>query len=202
MERHSIMLKEKDLTGILIPPAYRLPSIILDGAVLSDKDIITLEAKIRLFPWRTLYSNLMLPMQTDGKDTKQSKENLHHMLEQYGLLEYQHSYPFLLSPAMQHRAALVQALLQKPALVCFSCTFDNLDASDQIRIIRDIRQILKNEGQTALFLTRQIPLSLLFSDQILLPGPSPTLFPVDRRNEADLMRNNYNSIWNTIMEHR
>lgn len=185
MERHSIVMTNKDLLGVLAGFSYQLPSILLDGTPLPSKDILMLRKKSRLFPWRTLYHNLQLTLSYSQQEVPDPAEYLHTLLKEYGLLEYQHCFPFLLSPALQYRASLLQALLQKPAVICFYFTFDHLDLEEQSRILHSMRHFLQKEKQPAILITRQIAAALHFADQILLPGTDTARLTVERDLHKD-----------------
>lgn len=75
------------------------------------------------------------------------------MLNTVGLTEFAKAYPHELSGGQQQRVALARALAPRPALLLLDEPFSNLDLELREQLAGEVRELLKNEGTTALMVT-------------------------------------------------
>lgn len=194
MEHHPICLTSHELLGILTLTPEKLPDVMLDNMKLDESQILTLNQPSRLFPWRTLYSNLKLALSYSGKEVENPAEYLHDKLKDFGLLECQHQYPHQISPVMQYRASLLFILLLEPSVIHFSYTFDDMEPETQLQCIRFTREKLLETKQPAILFSRQLLPVLHFSDQLLLWEYHTTPISIERRKAKDFLPCNYNQV--------
>ena len=88
------------------------------------------------------------------------------LLHLVGLTDYQTRLPHELSGGQQQRVALARALAPSPALLLLDEPFSNLDVSTRERLAFELRQILKQAGQTALLVTHNHDEAFAIADQI------------------------------------
>ena len=92
-----------------------------------------------------------------------------------GLGGFAHRYPHELSGGQQQRVALARGLAIDPDLVLLDEPFSSLDASLRATVRRDVRQVLKDAGTTAILVTHDQDEALSLADQVAVirRGPDP-----------------------------
>ncbi|MGH7088367.1 MAG: ABC transporter ATP-binding protein, partial [Stellaceae bacterium] len=70
-----------------------------------------------LLPWRTVFDNVMLPVEVLGLDRKSSAKRGMDLLGLVGLRGFEEKYPHELSGGMRQRVAIARALVHDPSLL-------------------------------------------------------------------------------------
>lgn len=94
------------------------------------------------------------------------RDRVAQMLALVGLPDAARRHPHQLSGGQQQRVALARALAPQPALLLLDEPFSNLDDDTRGRLAVDVRQILKNAGQTALLVTHSEADAQVIGDRI------------------------------------
>lgn len=158
-----------------------------------------------LLPWRTIYKNVMLGAEIQGK--KECGQYAEELLKKYGLWEFRDAYPSNLSGGMRQRTALIRTLAVRPQLLLLDEAFSALDYQSRINVSADVYNILKNEGKTIIMVTHDIREAVSMSDKVVVLTHRPaqvakvvrTEFkgernPIEVRSRPDF-RLYYNTIW-------
>lgn len=106
---------------------------------------------IALFPHLSVNDNVAFGLNHWSEEKRQQRVS--ELLKLIGLEAMRERYPHQLSGGQQQRVALARALAPKPRLLLMDEPFSALDAELREQISRDVRDILKQEGITALFVT-------------------------------------------------
>ncbi|WP_174875789.1 ABC transporter ATP-binding protein [Vogesella oryzae] len=88
------------------------------------------------------------------------------MLEVVGLAAYGKAYPHELSGGQQQRVALARALAPQPRLLLLDEPFSNLDVDLRERLSREVREILKSQGTTAILVTHDQHEAFAMADKV------------------------------------
>ena len=104
-----------------------------------------------LFPHLTIYDNVIFGCK--GNDKKRAAQQVNKLLDIVGLGNSQKKYPHELSGGQQQRVALARALAPQPQLLLLDEPFSNLDVTLRERLSLEVRDILKEQGTTALMVT-------------------------------------------------
>ena len=127
-------------------------NVVIDGTDISkmkgDELCIFRRRKIgfifqsfNLVPSITVYDNIILPLQLDGK--KVDKEFVNKVVEVLGLSNKLDRIPSKLSGGQQQRVAIARALASKPAIILADEPTGNLDSKTS----QDVLGLLKTTGQ-------------------------------------------------------
>jgi iron(III) transport system ATP-binding protein len=95
-----------------------------------------------------------------------ARRRVDEMLELVGLQSAADRMPHELSGGQQQRVALARALAPAPAVILLDEPFSNLDAALRLRVRSDVRDILRQAGVTAVFVTHDQEEALSLADQV------------------------------------
>jgi iron(III) transport system ATP-binding protein len=145
----SILLGEIPVTGNgrWIPPEKR--NI---GMVFQD---------YALFPHLNTRDNIGISLKKEEKEKK--VEEMLMLVNLQGLSE---RYPHELSGGQQQRVALGRALARNPVVVLLDEPFSNLDSDLRNHMRREVAEIIKAAGTTAVFVTHDLKDALAVSDRV------------------------------------
>ena len=138
-----------------------------------DADIGMMFQSPVLFPWRTVLSNVLLPIEMDHKPVKKFEPKALEILERVGLGEFIKSYPGELSGGMQQRASLSRLLLQDVDVMLLDEPFGALDEFTREAMNLDLLRLWSGSGKTILFVTHNILEAVFLSDRICVMTPRP-----------------------------
>ncbi len=119
-----------------------------------------------LFPHLSVQANVGFGLARKDRRGKRVAE----LLEMVGLGGFAHRYPHELSGGQQQRVALARGLAIDPLLVLLDEPFSSLDASLRSAVRRDVRQVLKDSGTTAILVTHDQDEALSLADQVAVIG--------------------------------
>ncbi|MBN8194146.1 ABC transporter ATP-binding protein [Bacillus sp. NTK074B] len=105
-----------------------------------------------LFPHMNVLENVMYGLKMKGSN-KENKKRAKDYIERVGLGEFVHHYPSELSGGQQQRVSLIRSLILKPKLLLLDEPFSSLDLQLRKELRQWVRNILKEEETTVLFVT-------------------------------------------------
>lgn len=126
-----------------------------------------------LLPWRTIWDNVMLPIDVLRQDRAASRERTANLLEMAGLKGFEQRYPYELSGGMQQRAAIVRALVHDPSILMMDEPFAALDAMTRETITLELQRIWMESRKTVVFITHSISEAVFLSDRIIVMSARP-----------------------------
>lgn len=170
--------------------------------------------KDHLFEWRTIYSNMLLGLEIQKRVTREAKERVDHLLENYGLDKFKNSRPSQLSGGMRQRAALIRTLALEPDLLLLDEPFSALDYQTRLSVSDDIGTIIRQEGKTAVLVTHDISEAVSMADRVIVfsrrPACVQNIIPIefDLKNRTPMSSRNapefktyFNEIWKELNVH-
>jgi len=119
-----------------------------------------------VWPHKTVYENVIYPMQMQKIAAGEAKERTLAVIGQVGLGELQDRLPFQLSGGQQQRVALARALVSKPDIMLLDEPLCNLDANLREEMRFEITALQKQTGVTILYVTHDQEVALAISDRI------------------------------------
>ncbi len=165
-----------------------------------------------LLPWRTVYKNIILGLEIQGKLTEENKEYALSLLDKYGLGQFRDRFPSELSGGMRQRVSLIRTLAVKPDLLLLDEAFSALDYQTRLDVSGDVYNILNREEKTMVMVTHDIREAVALSNKVVVLSHSPSVvkkiftidFPRDRdtiaiRNQP-LFQSYVQDIWKEVVD--
>jgi NitT/TauT family transport system ATP-binding protein len=126
-----------------------------------------------LFDWRTVTTNIELPLELAGWQKSQRQERSAELLDMVQLSEFAHHRPWELSGGMQQRVAIARSLAVDPPLLLMDEPFGALDEMTRERMQNELLKIRMETGKTIVFVTHSIPEAVYLSDRVVVMSPRP-----------------------------
>ena len=117
-----------------------------------------------LFPHLNVFKNISFGIAE--KDINKQRRVVEEMMRLTGLDGLEERYPHELSGGQQQRVALARTLATKPKLILFDEAFSNVDAILKSKIERELVNIIKDSGVSAVFVTHDSKEALSISDKV------------------------------------
>jgi NitT/TauT family transport system ATP-binding protein len=182
----------KLLAGILPKSAGHME---LKGSPIEGprKDIGMVFQQPVLLPWRTVLSNVLLPVHIQRLDRGLHEERARSLLRQVGLEDFMNRYPYELSGGMQQRVGIARALIHDPAILLMDEPFGALDAMTREHMNLELLRLWADRRKTILFVTHSIPEAVFLADRVVVltrrPGRIVEIIPIGlpRPRELDMM---------------
>jgi ABC-type nitrate/sulfonate/bicarbonate transport system ATPase subunit len=154
----------------------------LSGAIsLDGQSILGVTGKVGymhqkdlLLPWRTVLTNVALPLEIQGVDKKTARENIIKMLPVFGLEGHENKYPAQLSGGMRQRTSLMRASMLPNDIMLLDEPFGSLDAITKSKMQDYLFYVLGHMKKTILFITHDIDEAVFLSDRVIVLGGTPT----------------------------
>lgn len=126
-----------------------------------------------LLPWRTVLSNVMLPLQIKNVPPVRCEEIALEQLARVGLKGFEKKYPWQLSGGMQQRVSIARALGFEPKILMMDEPFGALDELTRDNLNQQLQQLWYHEQRTMVFVTHSIAEAVYLSSKIVIMSPRP-----------------------------
>ena len=154
-----------------------------------------------LFPWLTVWENLMFGPEVRGTDRAEASRRAEELLAMVNLTKFRDHYPHQLSGGMRHRIAIIRTLANAPDILLADEPFTALDEHTRRKIQHDFYDIVERTKKTVIFVTHNIEEAIFLADRMVVISPSPgrikQVVEIDLprpRNILDLRFNEYRSL--------
>lgn len=182
----SLNIKENTITAIVGPSGCGKSTLlnIIGGLEEKSSGIINFNQKKQtigymhqtdcLFPWLNILDNCLLGLKINKTLTKEKKEYVIKLLENYGLKDFIYSYPNNLSGGMRQRVALIRTLAINPDILLLDEPFSALDFETRQLVSDDVYKIIKKEQKTTIIITHDIEEAIAFADTVVVLSKRPS----------------------------
>lgn len=152
-----------------------------EGAALIDGQAITgptahvafMLQKDLLLPWRTVAENVAFGAEIQRVPVVERRRRAIAQLENLNLHEFANHYPHQLSGGMRQRVALARTLAVDPHVLLLDEPFSAVDAQTRMILQRELAQMLRAAGKTALLITHDLMEAVVLSDRVLVMSQRP-----------------------------
>lgn len=154
------------LAAGLLTPSY--------GEIIrGDREFGYMLQRDALFPWRTVESNIFLPLEIKKRNTPEMRKKALTLAEKYGLKDFLKKKPTELSGGMRQRVALIRTLAAQPDILLLDEPFSALDYQTRLKVCDDVQGIIKSERKTALLVTHDMSEAIALSDKVVVLSARP-----------------------------
>ena len=152
------------------------------GVVLAGKEVdqpgpdrMVVFQHYSLLPWKTVYENVALAVDTvlKKRSASERREIIEQHLDWVGLLSAKKKFPHELSGGMKQRVAIARALALRPKLLLLDEPFGALDALTRAKLQERLMQICEESHTTCLMVTHDVDEAMLLSDRIVMLTNGP-----------------------------
>jgi putative ABC transport system ATP-binding protein len=106
-----------------------------------------------LIPTLTVWENIVLPLELNGKLDKSGKEHAENLLSIVGLMDRAKTFPDRLSGGEQQRVAIVRALVHDPVLLLADEPTGNLDEETGSQIMELLNGLCRKANKNMILVT-------------------------------------------------
>ena len=132
-----------------------------------------------LFEWRTIFENVTLGLEIQGKLTKENTDYVNSLLASYGLYDFKDKRPSELSGGMKQRAALIRTMALHPGILLLDEPFSALDYQTRLMVSSDIGKLIRRTGKTAILVTHNLSEAISLADRVIVLSHRPATLKAD-----------------------
>ncbi|MGQ9502737.1 MAG: ABC transporter ATP-binding protein [Anaerolineae bacterium] len=160
------------LGGLLLPDHGQ---VYVQGRPLSGptRTIGIVFQKANLMPWRTVFDNVLLPLQVHHVPQAEARARVEQVLRLVDLSAFAHSYPHELSGGMEQRVAIARALAHEPQILLLDEPFGALDALTRERLNLELLRVWEASRKTAVMVTHDIREAVFLADRVVVLTQRP-----------------------------
>ncbi|WP_207101752.1 quaternary amine ABC transporter ATP-binding protein [Paracoccus shandongensis] len=123
---------------------------------------------VALLPQRTVLENAAFGLEVQGVGRDERNRAAEASLAKVGLSDWKNRYPRELSGGMQQRVGLARALTSDPEIILMDEPFSALDPLIRRQLQDEFRQLTKDLGKSAVFITHDLDEAIRIGDRIAI----------------------------------
>lgn len=160
------------IAGLLHPSSGK---VLLDGKIVTKPttDRMMVFQDYALFPWKTVYGNVMFGLEKSKLTPEQKKQVVLNHLRIVGLQDYKNWHIHKLSGGMKQRVAIARALVSDPKVLLMDEPFAALDSQYRKYMRQNLEKIWQDTKKTVIFVTHSVTEAIYLADTIHLFSSLP-----------------------------
>lgn len=168
--------------GLLSPSSGH---VYFEGLSSENKDprLAIVFQEVALFPWRSVFKNVIYGLEEMGLSKAELKEKGQHYIDMVGLAGFEQAYPKQLSGGMRQRAGIARALAIEPDLLLMDEPFSALDAQTRTLMQEELLTIWNRTKLSTLYVTHNIHEAVYLADRVIVlsrhPGAIKEIIRID-----------------------
>lgn len=170
-----------NIVGGLMSPSSG--QVYFEGSEDKDPNLAIVFQEIALFPWRTVYENVIYGLEEKGVSKKEREEKGKYYIDMVGLSGFENAYPKQLSGGMKQRAGIARALSVEPDLLLMDEPFSALDAQTRTIMQEELLTIWNRTRLSTLYVTHNIQEAVYLGDRVIVlsrrPGRIKSIIKID-----------------------
>ena len=123
-----------------------------------------------LLPWKTVESNIKLPLELSHKN---NYKKINQLLKKVGIEDKKDKYPKELSGGMQQIVSILRAIINNPAVLLLDEPLSAIDEINRNKLQDILIKLHKSNKQTTILVTHSIHEAVYLSDKVYILGGSP-----------------------------
>ncbi|WP_400164381.1 ABC transporter ATP-binding protein [Brevibacillus sp. TJ4] len=170
-----------NIVGGLMSPSNG--SVYFEGTGGKQPNLGIVFQEIALFPWRTVYENVIYGLEERGASKQEQQEKGKHYIDMVGLSGFENALPKQLSGGMRQRAGIARALAIEPDLLLMDEPFSALDAQTRTIMQEELLTIWERTRLSTLYVTHNIQEAVYLADRVIVlsrhPGQVKSIIHID-----------------------
>ena len=156
---------------------------------VNEHEISYIFQEDRLIPWLTIKENMEIFMY-DYYSKEEALIKLKEILNMLNINEALDKYPVALSGGMCQRVNIARALLKPSNIILMDEPFKSLDYKIKYSIMKKIKEFVKRENKTIIFVTHDIDEGIFMEGTIIVLGGEPFEIKGIYKNDLTKEKNN------------
>ena len=151
-----------------------------------------------LMPWLNVIDNIVFGLEVRKVNKKDRYAIGREILENFGLKDFEKSFPYELSGGMQQRVAIARTIASSPEYIFMDEPFGALDAFTRIKMQNDLIELWEKENKTILFVTHSVEEAVFLSNRIIILSPRPGKIHKIYENNMEYPRDRYSNEFQSL----
>lgn len=190
LDKISMTVEDKEFVCILGPSGcgktiflYLVAGFIkpTSGKIIADEKMIEKpDAKrimifqdLALFPWCTVYENIIFGLEKSKLSNKQKHKLASEYLAIMGLEKFKNWYPHMLSGGMKQKVAVARALISNPKILLMDEPFASLDPQYRKYMRQNLEKVWQASPKSVIFVTHSVNEAVYLADTIYIFSSLP-----------------------------
>jgi NitT/TauT family transport system ATP-binding protein len=150
-------------------------SLTIDGRPVTkpDPDHIMIFQDYGLFPWKTVFANVLFSLEARGVPLGEARERAQDTLRLVGLCSAAYKHPHEISGGMKQRVAIARALAVEPSVLFMDEPFAALDAFTRLRLQDEVLRLWQVKQTTVVFVTHDLDEAIALGQRVVLMAAGP-----------------------------